>query len=114
MSNPKYLVFYSNLIKLVNELDTTDVKLTIGDSINNNRTLTVGQVVRFLDSSRSRKNLKLGTSLQSVYELLRDDIKSNRINLRTDAIDINEFLNFYGEAVISQGDYRNVIGRTVI
>jgi len=113
MSAPKYVLFYSQLNNIINSLDPVEVKLTIGDSINNNRTLTVNQLVRFLTDSKNRKFKKLGNSLLAVKELIAADIINSRNNNRTDALDINEFLNFYGEVVISGGNYTNTIGRTV-
>jgi hypothetical protein len=113
MSTPKYVSFFNQLTNTVNSLDTLDAKLSIGDSINNNRTLTVGQVIRYLTESSSRKNVRLGKSLESVYEILKDDIRDFRFNNRTDALDINEFINFYNEVVIGCGEYNHIIGRTV-
>lgn len=113
MSAPKYMQFFNELIGTVNGLDTLDVKLTIGDSINNNRTLTVGQVTRYLLAAGGRRNVALGRSLQSVYNILKADIKNSRFNSRTDAIDINEFINFYSEVVIGLGEGRGLIGRSI-
>lgn len=113
MGNPKYIQFFNQLNTVVNSLDPVEVKLTLGDSINNNRTLTVGQVVRFLTSTRNRRLTKIGTSLNNVFSIVRGDIKGSRNNYRTDAIDINEFLNFYQDSVIREGEFRNVVGRNV-
>lgn len=113
MSKPKYVNFLENLVNVVNSLDKVDVKLTIGDSINNNRTLTVTQVIRYLSCAGNRRDLRLGVSLQYVFELLKYDIKNSRLNYRTDAIDINEFINFYTDSVMTLGAYRDIIGRTV-
>ncbi len=113
MSKPKYKNFFDTLTNVVYSLDTVEVKLVLGDSINNNRTLTVSQVIRYLLSSSSRKNVALGRSLRTVFNELKEDIKFNRFNNRTDAIDINEFINFYSEAVIQYGEYRALIGRSV-
>lgn len=114
MSTPKYVNFFNQLNTVVNSLDTTDVKLTIGDSINNNRSLTVNQVIRFLLSSNVQQEIELGLSLQSVYGLIKADLLSSRINNRTDALDINEFINFYSTEVIGNTEYGSVIGRSLV
>jgi len=113
MSAPKYINFYEQLANTVVGLDPQEVKSIIGDSTNNHRTLTVNQVVRFLINSDATRNVGLGRKLRSVYSLIRNDIKNSRVNSRTDAIDINEFLLFYTGAVIGMGDYRNNISKTV-
>lgn len=114
MSTPKYVNFFNQLNTVVNSLDTADVKLTIGDSINNNRSLTVNQVIRFLLSSNVQQEIELGLSLQSVYGLIKSDLLNSRINNRTDALDINEFINFYSTEIIGNTQYGNVIGRSLV
>lgn len=111
--NPKYIEFFTQLNTVINSLDPVEVKTIIGDSINNNRTLTVGQVVRFLTSTGSTTFTNLGISLENIFNITKVDIKNNRKNLRTDAIDINEFLNFYQDTVIGGGELRGLIGRNV-
>jgi len=111
--NAKYVNFFQQLSTVVGSLDPVEVKLTIGDSINNNRTLTINQVARFLTGSRNRRFKLLGNSLLAVKGILNEDLINSRNNNRTDALDINEFLNFYGETVINGGYLVNTIGRTV-
>ena len=113
MGNPKYAVFFALLNSTLNSLDPIEVKLALGDSINNNRTLTVNQVIRFLTQAGTRRQVKLGNNLLNIFSILKDDIRANRGNLRTDALDINEFLNFYETVVIGGGEFRNTIGRNV-
>lgn len=107
----KYQNFYNNLYTTVEGLNPNAVKASIGDSINNNRVLTVGQVVRFLSSTRGTKTL--GTNLSNIFNLLRKDIISSRPNNRTDAVDINEFINFYENVVIGAREYTSEVGRLV-
>lgn len=110
---PKYEEFFTQLNNVLSTVGRNDVKERIGDSVNNNRTLTVSQVIRFLEGSRSAKNKRLGQSLLSVYNIIGTDAVSSRNNNRVDALDINEFLDFYGSVVILGGEYRNIIGRNV-
>lgn len=79
------------------------VKVTIGDSINNNRTLTVNQVVRFLSGRSNRKLGTVGLNLTNMYELVRGDITKyrTRYTYRTDAIDINEFIDYFDRKVLN-------------
>jgi len=95
----KVNTFYNNLISTVYSIPTTEAKLLIGDSINNNRALTVGQVVRVLSGIRGGK--KLANNLSSVYEELRPFIVNTRSNYRTDAVDINEFISFYESDILN-------------
>lgn len=112
----KYQLFYTKLLNVVSDLDTTEVKAAIGDSVNNNRTLTVGQVARFLTEAQSniRGGKTLGKNLINIYSLLRDDIVLNRTNNRTDAIDINEFFNYYESVVIGSGEFRRPVSSNLI
>ena len=109
----KYINFFNELTTAVNSLDAREVKLAIGDSTNNNRTLTVKQVVRFLTSNRNRRLKRLGNSLLAVNNIIGNDVFNSRNNNRTDALDINEFINFYTEVVIGAGEYTHTIGRSV-
>ena len=109
----KYQTFFNNLNITLEDLNPNIVKATIGDSINNNRVLTVGQVVRFLSDSRIIGNKSLGSNLSNVYTTLRNDIVSSRSNSRTDAIDINEFINFYETTVIGSGEFRTLVSKNI-
>lgn len=110
----KYNNFYNSLVGVVGNLNTNSVKERLGDSTHNHRTLTVNQVVRFLNTKRTKGLKNLGNSLQNVYEILKEDIIANRLSRRTDAIDINEFISFYESEVICLGNHRGTIGRNVI
>jgi len=110
---PKYVNFFERLNLVVSSLDRNQVKTFIGDSVNNNRTLTIGQVVRFLTNSKAKDFTNLGKSLSSLNNLLGSSIKNTRNNYRTDALDINEFLNFYQTSVINDGEFRTLISRNI-
>ena len=111
----KYNLFYNNLINTVNVFNNNLVKATIGDSINNNRTLTVGQVVRYLNSGNSGiKGAKaLGTNIANVFNILRNDINANRMNNRTDAVDYFEFIYAYQNFVIGSGEFKKEVSNTL-
>lgn len=109
MSN--YNQFYTDLLKATVNLNPTTVKTSIGDSTNNNRTLTVGQVARYLRNV-SRKT-RLATSITRIHSLFREDIQRARNNSRTDAIDINEFIAFYESEVVLLGNNRNLVNHAV-
>lgn len=81
------------------------VKQAIGDSINNNRTLTVSQLFRYSRYLSGTLDIKL----EKVFKLLEKDILKVR-NKRTDAIDINELVNVYRTQVIENRKYRRQIG----
>lgn len=101
----KYKIFFNNLITVLNRYDNTDIKSAIGDSINNHRTVTVSQVIRFLNSRRNVTLKALGADLVVAYEALRDDLVETRSTTnRTDAFDINEFIDTYSETVLINGD----------
>lgn len=91
--------FYNNLVNKVNSIPTVEAKLLIGDSINNNRALTVGQTIRVLSEVRGGK--VLAKNLDSVYNELRPFIINTRQNDRSDAVDINEFFSFYESEILN-------------
>lgn len=67
------------------------IKDLIGDSTNNNRAVSVQQLIRFLEIF----NVELAEQVTAVYAEVRSDVAANRFfNYRTDAIDVNEFLTF--------------------
>ena len=101
----KYKVFLSNLVNVLNRYDNTDIKVAIGDSTNNHRTVTVSQVIRFLNTRRNVTLKALGADLTAAYEILREDILATRAyTSRTDALDINEFIDTYSVLVIGGSD----------
>lgn len=101
----KYRLFLKNLVTVLNRYDTTDIKVAIGDSTNNHRTVTVNQVIRFLGTRRNATLKALGLDLTVAYEAIRDDILATRsYTSRTDALDINEFIDTYSVVVIGGSD----------
>ena len=83
---------FVNRLTLVLEIHNRDsIKSIIGDSTNNNRTLTVNQVIRFLNKNGYRK---LAAEINALYFRLNNEIRDfrNTTSSRTDAIDVNEFL----------------------
>lgn len=96
MSKPKYVMFVENIENVLNTFDRDFIKSAIGDSINNNRTLTVSQVIRFLSTRRNSTLKSLADQLEAVYgsSVVHNSLLRARANtFRTDAIDINELLN---------------------
>jgi len=103
---PKYATFASALQGVLNKYGRNTIKLAIGDSVGNNRTVTVNQLIRFLSTRRTLTLRVLGAQLQAVYalSLITEGLEDLRwTNERTDAFDINEFLAVYNAAVL-QGD----------
>lgn len=86
------------------------VKRQLGDSTENNRTLTVSQVVRYLNKSGAKK---LAKRVQVSAEVLKDIILTRRS--RTDAIDINELVTTYRNVVMNgrSSTYRKKIGLAI-
>lgn len=110
----KYRTFFNNLISVLNRYGTDDIKQAIGDSVNNNRTVTVRQVIRFLQTRRNATFKSLAQDLDFAYDSLRQDILDHRVdNSRTDAFDINEFITTYEQVVIHEdaADLRRTFGR---
>lgn len=100
----KVKLFINTLDTFIGGIDNITIKEAIGDSINNNRTVTVSQVIRYLTSRRNTDLKDLGLQLEVVYEELLEDLHEARIGLlRTDAFDINEFINVYTDVVIGGG-----------
>jgi hypothetical protein len=97
----KYQQFTTDLMYLTNFALTNGrfIKKTVGDSTNNNRTVSVNQVVRALNGTKSRKLGNIRKNVQTVYPLVRGDIRSLRtlrgVN-RTDAYDLVEFIETLG------------------
>lgn len=101
--------FVNAVTNTVNNLNTVAVKESLGDSTNNNRTLSVRQLIRFLSATRGRnagRNRALASDIETVYNRLRSEITYVRslTNSRTDAVDIQEF--------ITELDYLVSVGRT--
>jgi len=67
------------------------IKTHIGDSVNNNRTVTVSQLIRFLNKKGDKK---LALQILLINDYLKNATKLLR-NKRTDAIDVAELVNSY-------------------
>lgn len=83
-----------NLVETVNSIVENDgsdtIKRLIGDSRNNNRTLSVRQVIRYFNAVGEQN---LAQSLSQAYTTLLRYIKHRRRNTnRTDAVDLSEFV----------------------
>ena len=85
---------------------TKVVKSAIGDSINNNRTVTVNQAIRF---AKKRKLRSLALILSITSSILEEKILESRGN-RTDAIDLNELVTTYRNVVMNGKQLRRQIG----
>ena len=109
----KFQQFFYDVLEISKSLNEVKyaVKNRIGDSINNNRTLSVNQVVRFLDQHNNKNAKVLAQQIINAYEVLKYDMKNRRS--RTDAIDINEFIKSYRIVVMNGRCQRNAVGKAV-
>lgn len=83
------------------------IKVILGDSLNNNRTITVNQLVRF----SNRLGLpEAALALKIVTDILKEDIVATR-GSRTDAIDINELVTAYRTVIMNGRQKRRKIGQ---
>lgn len=82
--------FLSDVNRVLKVNTTNGIKRSIKDSVNNNRVITVNQLIRFLKKKDSNLALKVSVA----YGFVKHDIKFDRVfyTRRTDAVDINEFL----------------------
>lgn len=110
---PKYQRFFKKIAKFRSDMrysaNSDSVKDLIGDSTQNNRTVTVNQVHRYLVQTGQVTNAE---RLAATYEVLRPIIKSTRLYdgcQRTDAIDIDEFVRVYRHEVMDTKNQRKKI-----
>lgn len=92
---PLYAAFVAQIESVLTTFGRNDIKAAIGDSVANNRTVTINQLIRFLGTRRKPAFRALGTQLAAVYGLptVSGLLTGNRSGLaRTDAFDINELL----------------------
>lgn len=78
------------------------IKQMIGDSTNNNRNLTVNQVIRFFTRRNASVKQRLwGKVIKSIFEDLKPYLYSARkdFNNRSDALDVKEFLILVPKAI---------------
>jgi len=82
------------------------IKRLLGDSTNNNRTLTVSQVIRFLETNKLGR---MANIVRGAYIVLEPNIIKGR--RRTDAIDISELVNTYRVQAMDGRKLRRELGR---
>jgi len=117
---PKYQQFFYDLLNLQQSVSLSKdiVKEVIGDSVNNHRTLSVNQVIRYAKANQVRNGKRVAKQIRNVYYILKPLIKHDRTNggtgrYRTDAIDFNELVSTYRAVVMNDRELRSVIGRAV-
>jgi hypothetical protein len=86
--------------------NTKVIKGSIGDSIQNNRTITLGQAIRFANRIGLTKTALL---IEVTAAVLEEEILNTRTS-RTDAIDLNELVTTYRNVVMNKGKFRREIG----
>lgn len=105
----KFEQFFNNIATVRSVLRgnlAKQVKQTIGDSVNNNRTLTVSQTIRFLENNGQKA---LANQLRKVNTVIEPVIRSSG-RQRTDAVDISEFVNTYRTVVMNSRELRRDVG----
>lgn len=88
MTNTKINNLVENVNAIVENDGIDNIKSYIGDSVSNNRTVSVRQLIRYFVATRE---VHLAKNLEMAYSLLRNKIKRRRSSARTDAIDLSEF-----------------------
>jgi len=107
--------FLNQLVTTLNKVESTSLKSSIGDSTNNNRTVTVNQTIRYLTNSEKSSLRKLGRNLNTVYNSRKTKslIRALRSTTRrTDAVDINELLSAIRVAT-EVPSFNRSIGRSI-
>lgn len=105
----KFETFFKQVAELravARGTQSKQIKQLIGDSTTNNRTLTLGQAIRYLDIVGLDT---LATQLDSVRPVLEREVLKRR-NGRTDAIDLAEFVNTYRSVVMNGKKLRTKVG----
>lgn len=93
------------------ELGSRMVKTTVKDSLKNNRTPTVNQIIRFTAESKDKRLTK---EISAVYVILKPYMsyaRTERGSKRTDAYDINELVLVYRDRVMNKKQFRRQIGQ---
>lgn len=111
----------SELIKNTNRylkvFSKTYVKSVLGDSVENHRTLTVKQVIRFMTSVSADDNVRReGRKLENVYNIFQENRLFNKLrqrNNRQDAVDINELFRVYDKYVDNKPLLKQQISKTI-
>lgn len=84
----------NKVVDIVNNTTSENVQAAVGDSVNNNRIVSVNQTIRYLRQTAT--NWTLGADLNRAYQALRRQGAFKRLRRnknRTDAIDMNELLD---------------------
>lgn len=105
----KFETFFKQIAELrsvARGTQSKQIKQLIGDSTVNNRTLTLGQAIRYLDIVGLDS---LATQLDSVRPLIEREVIKRRTN-RTDAVDLAEFVNTYRSVVMNGKKLRVKVG----
>ncbi len=92
---------------------TRSIKMIVGDSTNNNRTLTVGQAIRYFKRVGRTTD---ATKLEAVKAILEPVVLKQRRkegNRRTDAVDLSELVTAYRVVVMEGKKLRRQIGTAV-
>lgn len=91
--------------------NTKVIKTTIGDSTKNNRTITVGQTIRFAKKIGEKRAARV---IEATFGVLEEEILSRR-NFRTDAVDLNELVTVYREVLMKNKNeqFRRKVGTAV-
>lgn len=113
----KFEQFFNKVAKFRSDMRNTanskSVKEVIGDSTDNNRTVTVNQVIRYLTQTGQRT---VATRLVTAYNILRPTIQEQRLAdgiVRTDAIDLDEFVRVYREEVMNTRNLRRKVSNAL-
>jgi metal-responsive CopG/Arc/MetJ family transcriptional regulator len=85
----------SKLVTKLVDLDLdSEIFSVIGDTTNTNRSPSVNQAIRYLTRKNATKNQrKLGSNLKVVYLKTRGTLRNSRLNFRTDALSLAEFID---------------------
>ena len=109
--------FIEQLTSTVESLNVDTVKSTIGDSTDNHRSLSVSQLIRYLNTRRNVNNRRLAAVTQEVYASVRNAIYAERASfgLSTEyTVYVGEFISFLENTDISAANsLRAAIKRAV-
>ena len=110
----KFQKFFYDLLKVTEDIDPVILKSSIGDSVHNNRVISVNQLVRYLTTSKNRGDKVTGKRLEKVHnKLLKNYItfgsRPFRKVKRNDAVDINEFIKEYRNTVMNSKVFRHSV-----
>jgi len=95
MTKQKKVNFLAKLDRILCTFTDRELKIYVGDSVNNHRTISVNQLIRLLSKPGiNRRNRQLGRHLRAVYQILRPFMAYQRSKRcrRSDAYSITEFI----------------------